>query len=301
MMQKMGCMDCHAADWVIQPADDRLGLPGDRRFFNLDVAYQPGSKRLEGRLNLLTGRTSGAAGTALFLPRREGFVVHDLFSDLRYHDVGEGFYEYSYEGGELYYIGRFRTPALWGVGSTAPYGHDGKSLTLDDVIRRHGGEAERASLAYRKAAARERAALISFLRSLVLYQPDVLPADLNGDGRIADAYNADGHEGGPERFQPELLFRVAPQYRGWTLSPDGDRYFSYDLLNASAAFGETLSALVDSNHDGVPDILGDDLRGAGVEPRCQAEVGRSSAGSERRSSTPGVVAPSGPRTNYQEN
>ena len=34
------------------------------------------------------------------------------------------------------------TTPLWGVGSTAPYGHDGRSATLEDVILRHGGEAQ---------------------------------------------------------------------------------------------------------------------------------------------------------------
>jgi CxxC motif-containing protein (DUF1111 family) len=33
------------------------------------------------------------------------------------------------------------TEPLWGVGSTAPYGHDGRSINLREVILRHGGEA----------------------------------------------------------------------------------------------------------------------------------------------------------------
>ena len=40
------------------------------------------------------------------------------------------------------------TEPLWGVGTTAPYGHDGRSITLDAVIRRHGGEAAGATRAY---------------------------------------------------------------------------------------------------------------------------------------------------------
>ena len=37
---------------------------------------------------------------------------------------------------------QFMTEPLWGVGSTGPYGHDGRSMTLRDVILRHGGEAQ---------------------------------------------------------------------------------------------------------------------------------------------------------------
>jgi len=34
------------------------------------------------------------------------------------------------------------TEPLWGVGSTPPYGHDGRSINLREVILRHGGEAK---------------------------------------------------------------------------------------------------------------------------------------------------------------
>jgi CxxC motif-containing protein (DUF1111 family) len=38
---------------------------------------------------------------------------------------------------------QWMTRPLWGVGSTGPYGDDGRSITLNDVILRHGGEAQR--------------------------------------------------------------------------------------------------------------------------------------------------------------
>ena len=40
------------------------------------------------------------------------------------------------------------TTPLWGVGTTAPYGHDGRSINLTEVILRHGGEAQRARDAF---------------------------------------------------------------------------------------------------------------------------------------------------------
>jgi hypothetical protein len=130
--------------------------------------------------------------------------------------------------------------ALWGVGSSAPYGHDGLSLTLDDVIRRHGGEAQAAESQYAKAPREDREDLLAFLRSLVLYQPDALATDLDGDGKIDTGFKVAGREAGPERFWPELLFRVPPLYRGWTTSPEGERYFSFEMLNVPEAYGEKL-------------------------------------------------------------
>lgn len=55
---------------------------------------------------------------------------------------------------------RVPTP-LWGVGNTAPYGHDGRSINLLEVILRHGGEAEESRGAFEKFAAPDRDAVIA--------------------------------------------------------------------------------------------------------------------------------------------
>ena len=254
MLKKFGCVKCHVADWVIQDADEAKGLPGDRRFFNLEVSYNPALKALSGRLRSLAERRVETNNVPNWRPRRRGLTVRGIFTDLLHHDVGQRFYDYAYEGGRLYVNRQFRTPPLWGVGSTAPYGHDGRSLTLDDVILRHGGEAREAVIAYLDAPARDRQALIAFLQSLVLYQPDMLPTDLNDDGKIDANFRVGGREVGPERFWPELLFRTAPRYRGW-VEGGGDKYFSYELLNLSEAYGRKLETLKDVNGNGIPDVV----------------------------------------------
>lgn len=252
LLDDWGCTGCHVADWQILPADAERGLAGDRRFFDLEVAHDPVSDRLEGRLHRLWETDPG---TGRQLPRRGGFRVEEIFTDFRHHDLGERFHEHSLEQGELYVLRRFRTPPLWGVASTAPYGHDGRSPTLDAVIRRHGGEARESAGVYRAAPEEDRRALLAYLRSLVLYSPDLLPADLDGDGRIAESYRVAGRELGPEVARPELLFRQPPRYRGWVEGAEGDRFFSRALLDLDQAYGLDLPGLRDRDGDALPDAF----------------------------------------------
>ena len=53
------------------------------------------------------------------------------------------------------------TTPLWGVGTTAPYGHDGRSINLAEVILRHGGEAQAARDAFAALARQQPAATSS--------------------------------------------------------------------------------------------------------------------------------------------
>jgi len=49
-------------------------------------------------------------------------------------DLGPNFYERNFDGTMQT---AFLTTPLWGFGSTAPYGHDGRSINLIQVILRH--------------------------------------------------------------------------------------------------------------------------------------------------------------------
>ena len=249
LMRSMACTSCHTEDWVISPSQPGSLMRGDRRFFELTVNGETPDGHLEGHLRQLTDCKVGANGITFFVPRRGGTVVHGIYSDLRYHDLGNRFHEFRNAGGKLAATHRFRTTPLWGVGSTAPYGHDGRSLTIEDVIRRHGGEAEDARNSFVGAPPDERSDVVAFLSSLVLFQPDQIPVDLNNDGHIDANYHTSNGPAGPERFEPELLFRVPPHYRGWATGPDGDRYFSYELLNAQEAYGRLPSKTANANRN----------------------------------------------------
>ena len=70
----------------------------------------------------------------------------------------------------------FLTENLWGVGSTAPYMHDGRATTLSEAIIEHAAtsdnvsEARFARAAYLGRRTSDKAALIAFLNNLVLFK-----------------------------------------------------------------------------------------------------------------------------------
>jgi hypothetical protein len=68
---------------------------------------------------------------------------------------------------------------LWGVVTTAPYGHDGRSINLTEVILRHHGEAQDARDAFERLSPPNRDAVIAFLGSLVIFPPDDTASSLD--------------------------------------------------------------------------------------------------------------------------
>ena len=123
------------------------------------------------------------------------FVVRNLFTDFKRHDLGTNFHERNYEGT---ISTLFITEPLWGVWTTAPYGHDGRSDTLEDVILRHGGamsEANAAATAFAALTPTAKGFVIDFLQSLVLFPPDDTASSLpNGQiNPAAASFPQNGH------------------------------------------------------------------------------------------------------------
>jgi hypothetical protein len=104
--------------------------------------------------------------------------------------VGPGFYERNYDG-TLQKL--FLTRPLWGLGSTGPYGHDGRSMTLDNVILRHGAESQASRDAYARLSGPDSAALQNFLNSLLLFPPDDTASNLDPGNRAAPNFPQFGH------------------------------------------------------------------------------------------------------------
>ena len=96
-------------------------------------------------------------------------ILVPLFGDLKRHEIADQ--EIDVLGNELLsqrFVDRtvFMTAELWGIGSTAPYGHRNDMTTLDEVIRAHGGEARPSRDGYVGSAESTRSDIIAFLKSL---------------------------------------------------------------------------------------------------------------------------------------
>ncbi len=251
IFNKIGCTSCHVSDWHLFPHNPKAKdytkrFDGDRRFFDLLVSWNEKHHRLEGKVVMLAEKK----GTR-WIRHRKDYTIRGIFSDFKYHDLGPKFHQMQYDGT---LVKKWRTSPLWGVGTTAPYGHDGASLTLDAVIRRHGGEALESQKAYTNLKFREQQQVIAFLRSLVLYQTDQLPCDIDGDGKISENFIVQDRNTGIERFNPEWLFNIPGQIEGPTRNVQGQPIVSQALTNVPEAYGLNLPYLVDSDDDGFPDV-----------------------------------------------
>jgi len=252
LFNKIGCASCHTPDWHLHAhnpnaKDYTQRFDGDRRFFELAASYNNATNRMEGKLSNLSTKQGDVC-----LPRRDAYTIRGVYSDFKYHDVGDAFYQLQYDGS---IVKKWRTTPLWGVGSTAPFGHDGASLDLDEVIRRHGGEALDSRTSYTSLSEDEQDQLVAFLRSLVLYQTDQLPTDINDDGKIDEHFMVQGMDTGVERFNPEWLFKTPGRIEGPIRNTRGDAIISHALTNVRQAYGLDLPYLRDSDDDGFPDVI----------------------------------------------
>ena len=95
-----------------------------------------------------------------------GGALIPLYGDLKRHDMGSELAETIND--EAIPASVFLTENLWGVGSTAPYLHDGRATTLTEAILAHGGEGAPSRTAFVNLAPADQAAIIAFLNNLVL-------------------------------------------------------------------------------------------------------------------------------------
>jgi len=122
--------------------------------------------------------------------RRGPFVVKNVYTDFKRHDVGPAFHERNYDGSLRR---EFMTPPLWGVGTSAPYGHDGRSINLVEVILRHGGEAQASRDAFARLPDVHQLSIVEFLNTLVLFPPDDTASNLNPGDRSVAGFPQYGH------------------------------------------------------------------------------------------------------------
>lgn len=174
--REIGCAQCHIPD---------LQVNRDRRVADVETVYDP----LNGNFNSLFATAAplfslipdSSGHPALKRPSGGRFLVRNIFTDFKRHDLGPKFYERNYDGT---YQTLFLTTPLWGVGSTGPYGHDGRSMHLTDVILRHGGEAQSARDNFAARISRNKQKdILEFLNSLILFPPDDTASNLDPGDR----------------------------------------------------------------------------------------------------------------------
>ena len=224
LFKKIQCTECHTPDLVIEH---------DRRVADVETPYIGGALPFESLDNSIAGNQFGAkfrpvdfslpkfgkgqvdpldpraqfnhlyalatplveevpnSGT---LPLKaslgQSFKVKNIFADFKRHDLGPKFWERNFDGT---LTKEFMTEPLWGVGSTAPYGHDGRSINLREVIFRHGGEAQASSEAFARLSESQQAEVIEFLQSLVLFGPPDTPSNLNPGDPNTPNFPQEGH------------------------------------------------------------------------------------------------------------
>lgn len=99
----------------------------------------------------------------------DGAAIVELLGDMKRHDMGEGLAEAIDETGTGASV--FMTENLWGVGSTAPYLHDGRATTLTEAILAHGGgEGAASQAAFVALPIESQKAILAFLNNQVLFK-----------------------------------------------------------------------------------------------------------------------------------
>jgi mono/diheme cytochrome c family protein len=185
VFEQIGCASCHIPD---------LQIDHDRRVADVETVYDPANgifNNLFATARPLFNSTDDGSGfPAIKVPRLQPFLVRNVFSDFKRHDLGPNFYERNYDRTTRT---QFMTTPLWGVGSTGPYGHDGRSINLTEVILRHGGEAQAARDNFARLPAYIRGVMLEFLNSLILFPPDDTASNLNACDRTVPGFPQFGH------------------------------------------------------------------------------------------------------------
>jgi len=181
-----GCGSCHIPDLTI----DR-----DRRIADVETTFNAAQGNPFNRLfataqlfgaivndfgtpNIRTFESNPAFADSAAVPPR-AFVVRNIFSDFKRHNVGPNFFE-RFHDNRTAPQQLFMTEALWGVGTSAPYGHDGRTHSIEEVILRHGGEAQGSRDAFAAMTRANKNQVVSFLNSLILFGPDDTASNLAG-------------------------------------------------------------------------------------------------------------------------
>jgi len=189
VFNQLGCATCHV---------ENLTVNHDRRVADVSTVYDPVNgvfNRLFATATALIHKVDDGTGyPPLMVPSGQPFVVQDIYTDFKRHDLGPNFYERNWDGSIQT---EFLTRPLWGVGSLGSLGHDGRSINLLEVILRHGGEAQASRDAFANlfSSGNQQDAfdLLHFLGTLILFPPDDTASNLDPGNPAAPNFPQNGH------------------------------------------------------------------------------------------------------------
>lgn len=155
LFEGVGCATCHVPELAL-----------DSSVFSEPGPYNPAGNL---RLNDVAAPLSFDIDVSFLARDDQGRVLVPVFSDFKRHVIADA--ERPHFANELLaqrFVNRdeFLTPRLWGVGSTAPYGHRGDLTTLSEAISHHGGEATASRRAFEALDNMDRRRIIGFLQTL---------------------------------------------------------------------------------------------------------------------------------------
>ncbi len=159
LFEVIGCASCHTPRLPLESA-----LFTEPNPFNPAGNLRPGD--VAAPLVIDLSELAAASG----MDRDDqGRLLVPVYTDFKRHRIADG--ERPHYGNELLaqrFVNRdvFLTPKLWGVGSTAPYGHRGDLTTLREAILHHGAEASAARSAFAALSESDRKRIVEFLLSL---------------------------------------------------------------------------------------------------------------------------------------
>lgn len=108
--------------------------------------------------------TCSCIGGAFAVPAALGDKIIHPYSDFLLHDIGTG--DGIVQGGPADTRLKLRTSALWGLRMKPRFMHDLRSLSLQEAIKRHEGEAELPADLFFRLSPAEQQQIVTFLNSL---------------------------------------------------------------------------------------------------------------------------------------
>ncbi|MEZ4868561.1 MAG: di-heme oxidoredictase family protein [Caldilineaceae bacterium] len=177
---QIGCTTCHVAQLTIQDPifyepsqnpdyrDAQFSAGQDPVALGVDPAFPIAVNLTQDQPDNVIETDAGSYHLGSFPTTESGGALVALYGDLKRHDLGPEVAEPIDDEGIPASV--FLTENLWGVGSTAPYLHDGRATTLAEAILAHGGEGAASRAAFINLDVASQADVIAFLQNLVLYK-----------------------------------------------------------------------------------------------------------------------------------